>query len=329
MSQFTFYSSADASAPQLNGLAGSLVTVLDSVLVYGYGDKSAAGWTISGTTASANHRAYKIGTGTGFNLSVDDNAPNVANEARIRGFEVATSGTTGTGQFPSATQGIGNAGFLCARKSNTASSATRQWVAFADSRTLYFFASTTDVAASYLAFSFGDFYTLASGDVWNCMIVGRLVENNTAASTEGLPTLSLPSVATGGGGSATASHYAARVYGGTGGSFAASKHGDAGKTIDTWSNVAAGGLGVSGIQTPNSTDNAYYMSPVWVCEPTGSIIRGRMRGFWHLCHASAGFGDGQVLAGINDVAGKNFKLVVKTFNNGIFCLETSDTLETN
>jgi hypothetical protein len=332
MSQFTFYSSADASAPTLNGVAGSLVTVLDAILVNGYGSNASAGWTISGSgpSSAANQRAYKLGSGTQFHFSVDDNAPNIANEARIRGFESVSSGTVGSGQFPSTAQGIGSAGFLCARKSNTASAAARQWVAFADSRTLYFFSSTTDTAGAYLAFAFGDFYTLAAPtDVWNCMIVGRLVEANVAASTEGLCTLSVPSVATGGGGASTASHYVARTYGGTGGSISVSKHGDAGKTVDTWSNTAAGGLGVNGIQTPNSADNAYYLSPIWVCEPTGSVVRGRMRGFWHLCHASAGFSDGQIFTGVNDVAGKTFKIITKTFNNGAYCLETSSTLETN
>jgi hypothetical protein len=42
-SQFTIYTSNDLGAPQLNGLTGSLLTVLDAVLINGYGTKTSGG----------------------------------------------------------------------------------------------------------------------------------------------------------------------------------------------------------------------------------------------------------------------------------------------
>ena len=131
------------------------------------------------------------------------------------------------------------------------------------------------------------------------------------------------------GGSGVISHFISRSFGGAGGSITASKHGDASKTVTSWSNSQGGALGVNGIQTPNSADNSYYISPIWVCEPSGAVVRGRMRGFWHVCHAAAGFSDGQVFTGANDVVGKDFQIVKASGSGGFYCLETSNTLDTN
>jgi hypothetical protein len=42
--QFTVYSSGDIGSPQLTGTSASLISVLDGVLVNGYGSKAGAGW---------------------------------------------------------------------------------------------------------------------------------------------------------------------------------------------------------------------------------------------------------------------------------------------
>ena len=63
MAQFTIYRSADANAPVLNGLAGSLITVLDAILVNGYGTQPSASWTKSFSSGSY-YAAYKQGSGS-------------------------------------------------------------------------------------------------------------------------------------------------------------------------------------------------------------------------------------------------------------------------
>src|SRR5687767_8039803 len=97
------YRSSDASAPTMNNAAGALVTVLDAILVNGYGAKSPLGWAISFT--SGNLRTYRPPAGTRFYLGVSDDT---TESCKIRGFEVATAAgaavTSGTGPYPTAAQ---------------------------------------------------------------------------------------------------------------------------------------------------------------------------------------------------------------------------------
>lgn len=327
--QFTIYKSSDASAPTLNGTAGSLLTVLDAILVNGYGSggtaKAAAGWT-KPFSNSGNVGCYQMGGGSQCCLSINDNGPNVTStykEARITGYETLSAVATGGGQFPNAaaSQGVTPFGFVVARKSATADGTARAWICVADALTFYFHALTTDVASNYFCFAFGDFYSLAgSGDTWRCMIIGRAAENsNIAGNVDLLDRQNDISTFIGG-------MYLARTYSGGGSSITGSKHGDLAKTGAT--NTYFGG-GSTGVASPNGPDNARYLSPVWISEPSGSQIRGRMRGFWHLCHYYSSYSDGQVLTGANEVAGKTFQILKFSANTGMLLYETSATLETN
>src|SRR4051812_48257028 len=99
----TLYKSTDAGAPVLTGQVGSLVALLDAVLVNGYGAKPAAGWTKA--FAGANLAAYRVTAvgATGFYLDVVDSGLSGtlgARSARCRGFETMTALSTGTGAFP-------------------------------------------------------------------------------------------------------------------------------------------------------------------------------------------------------------------------------------
>lgn len=62
----TKYMSSDSGAPIMNGTQGSLVNVLDAILVNGYGSKSPAGWTkpFSGTSKAVYRNSPLTGTGT-------------------------------------------------------------------------------------------------------------------------------------------------------------------------------------------------------------------------------------------------------------------------
>ena len=101
------------------------------------------------------------------------------------------------------------------------------------------------------------------------------------------------------------------------------KHGDLSKGGGV--QVLAGG----GVAYPNPTDGGLYLSPVWVHEPAGPTIRGRLRGFWQLCHLYSGFTDGETFTGTGDLAGRTFTVMRQSANNGAYCIETSATLETN
>src|ERR1041385_169448 len=178
-SQFTIYQSGDTSAPTLNGLTGSLLTVLDACLVNGYGSKPGAGWLKPfPNTGSAG--CYQQPTGSMLYLIVNDAAGGAGGgqEARITGYDSLTSIASGSNPFPSGS-------FIVARKSAAASATARTWIIVADSSSFYGFVLTGDFANNYYAFSFGDFYSLSgSADAWKAMVVGRATENNSTQAVE-------------------------------------------------------------------------------------------------------------------------------------------------
>lgn len=319
MAQFTIYSSVDASAPTLNGTTGSLVTVLDAILVNGYGSKAAAGWTKA--YSGSSKAAYRQGSGSQFYLRVQDDGPGGATfqEARITGYETMSDVDTGSGLFGGAI----SSAYMVVRKSATASSTARSWIAFADSETLYLFIASADFANSYTAIAFGNCYSLSAGDTWMCCIIGRATENTPTITT-------VENIARGGLAATTTltGHYMARTFGGGGVAIAFGKHGDQVKT----GGVATLNSTASTMPQPNTVDNAYYLSPIWVTESSGAV-RGWMRGLWQMPGVVTSFSDGQVINGANDLAGKTFRCVKNVFGGSItecmLWIETSNTLSTN
>ena len=168
----TFYKSTDASAPSLTGQVGSLVALLDAILVNGYGSQPAAGWTTAYT--ATNKRDYKQGSGSnGYYLDIDDSGPGggAAREARMRGYETMSALATGTQAFPTSAQS--SFGVVC-RKSTTADSTARPWYCVADATCFHLFVDTGDnTAPNYsMAFSFGDIFSYKSSDTYNTVIIG-------------------------------------------------------------------------------------------------------------------------------------------------------------
>jgi len=314
MSQFTIYKSSDASAITMSGQSGSLLSVLDSVLVNGYGSKPGAGWTKPFPNTSSVG-CYRLGTGSMLYLSVDDSAVATAKEARITGYDLLTSINTGTNPFPTSSQGVGGVAMVVARKSATIDTASRSWIIAADSRSCYVFVQTGDLANTYLAFFFGDFYTFASPDTANCMIVGRTTENSALMTADNLDRFSNVNTS-------DAGHFVAHTIGGGGTSITVGKHGDNAK--------ANNGTGSQGsLPYPNTADTGVYISPVWISENATSAIRGTMRGFYHFCHSPSGVSDGQQFTGSGTYAGKSFQVVKSSANSCVYFLETSNTLDTN
>jgi hypothetical protein len=115
----------------LDGIAGTLITVLDAILVNGYGAKAAAGWTKPYT--GTNKAAFLQGAGLSHYLRVDDSDGRLA---RVIGYGAMTDVDTGTNPFPTTGQISGG---LYARKSVAASSTARPWICFANDSTFYLF----------------------------------------------------------------------------------------------------------------------------------------------------------------------------------------------
>jgi hypothetical protein len=345
------YRSTDASAPTLTGQVGSLTSLLDAILVNGYGSQTAAGWTIGFTTT--NKRAYQQNT-TGANLPtgaflyIDDTGPGAggAREARACGFETMSAITpTGTGQFPTLAQtGIG-VGTLVIRKSTTADSTARAWTCIADGHTVYLFVETGDITvptATY-AFSFGDFFSYRSGDQYAIVIMGRVAENVTSQSPEAtcvLTGFNQPVVF-----NTSIGHYACRSWTGVGGSVQVGKHTDQTKMGQyAASNISSGtafanngpSVAIGRIQAnptafpyPNGPDGACWLAPVWL-HHNGSV-RGYLKGFWAPLHdRPLNHNDTFTVSGGN-LNGKSFVAqAVGTYVNstneiGQVHIETSDT----
>jgi hypothetical protein len=257
-------------------------------------------------------------------LHIQDNGPNATStfkESWATGWETITAVNatvgTGTGQFPTPSQLL-TTGHVVIRRSATADTTGRQWLVFADASTFYLFVLTGDTGGVYYAFFFGDVFSLhGSTDSWRCMIIGRNIENSTSTTNEGSDIWGTVN-------SSLLGHFMARTWGGGGSSITVGKHGDSAKT-----NTGTGGAMVGLVQTPNSADSAYYVSPLWVHENSSSGLRGRLRGLYQLCHPTGSFSDGQTFAGANDFAGKTFQVVKTTPGSAMFAVEISNSVETN
>lgn len=313
----TVYASTDTSAPTLSGTAGDLITLLDAILVNGYGSKPAAGWTkaFSGTNAAS----YQMAAGNQFYLDINDNAPGAggAKEARARGYETMSSVATGTGLFPTVAQ-MTNGVFI--RKSTAASGTTRTWIAVADDRTLYLFIDSGD-SLGYTGFMFGDFYSVMTSDAFRTMIIGRSTENDATATPENLSRLSTSTLA------ATNGHYAARSYTQLGSSVTI------GKTSDSPASGGVAFLGGGNFGFPQASDGGFVAAPVFLQQQPGSVApwRGTMRGFLN------GLATGNVGTAFNDrdtldsVTGRSYIIIGRTFQStaSYYLIETSDTWDTN
>jgi hypothetical protein len=173
----------------------------------------------------------------------------------------------------------------------------------------------------------GEIYSLKpTADNYNGMLICRTVEQVAATpfavfSDENLPKLQALGTAT----AVATGHGMPRIYTelqirpvlGVG------KHGHPGH--------AATLLGL--LQYPNPVDGGLHLYPVHVHEMVGTVtvLRGRLRGFWHFLHPlGSNVNDGDTWAGTGPLAGKSFMAIKPTpANDGVFVMETSDTWETN
>jgi hypothetical protein len=297
------YQYSDSGAPSLTGEAGSLITVLDAILVDGYGAKSGAGWTkaYSGT----NKAAYKMGGGNERYIRFVDDGTGSATYARCVGYESMSDVDTGSGAFPTSTQFSGG---LYWYKSSTANNTVRQWVAVATDSFLFMYVNVDNGSGSNAAaFCFGDIFSYLSSDEYNTILIGTSSSTVTSNGSMHLVQSTITSTLTG--------HYLARSYTQLGTSIQANKHSDPVKGCSSQ-------MGDGKLPYPHPVDGGVYMSPVFVCEPSSSVVRGVLPGVWDPLHNEP-FSNYDTFQGIGDLAGKEF-MALKV-SNYQFLIETSDT----
>ena len=318
------YTSLDASAPTLQGIVGgayssgwadgSLLNLLDKVLVTGYGSQTAAGWTRSFTGTSQG--TFRQGTGCQFYLNVLDDGSLTAGarEAAFWGSETASAVLTGTGLFPTVAQ---QATGLKMRKSDTADTTQRPWIIFADDRTFYLFVYTGFSTAYYAAMAFGNFFSYKAGDLFNCMAVGRV----TSAIADTTSNDQLDAIHTGAY-AGTTGHYIARGYTGLGTSVLWDS-----RAMSAISNAVTGSL-----VFPNPADSGFYVGRLYIVDPTTSpttSVRGYLRGLWFSQNIASTLPLEYDFAGVGTLAGRTFRVLGlgggQSPTTSRFVMETSDT----
>lgn len=169
------YRNTDPSAPACSGVAGSLTTLLDAVLVNGYGAKSGLGWSI--VDSGTNWRVYRHNpiSGSGYYLYVNDAAAGAggAREALARGYQTWDAvAHAGTQPFPTVAQMSGG---KVLKKSVTADSTARPWMVIGNERCFYLFLDcNSGLRQVYFA---GDITSYKPGDAGNYLVSGGQTQN--------------------------------------------------------------------------------------------------------------------------------------------------------
>lgn len=283
------YHSTDSSAPVLSGTAGALITVLDAILVNGYGSKAAVGWTKS--YSGTNLAAYRQSVGSNqFYLRVDDTG---TTSARVIGYESMSDVNTGTAGFPTEAQFSGG---LYHHKSSAASSAARPWFAVSNGK-MFYFVSSSDGTNLLVMFAFGDITSYKSADAYHTLILAGST-SATGGANGAATTSALSSSSTG--------HYMTRSYTQTGSSITIGKHIDSVKTT-------TGTIGGSGMAYPTLPDSALHMCPIYIHESAISVVRGELPGVLAPLHNKP-LTSLDTFSGSGVYAGKTFEAIA--VNNG-------------
>lgn len=307
----TLYASTDASAPVLNGTAGSLNALLLACLVNGYGSKSAAGWSSPYSNAGTQERVFLTAGSPNAYWRVQDNGQSAGGlrEARLFGYETMSAYDTGTGLFPTAAQR--STGY-CLRKSASADSVARAWWLLADASRCYFLNTSGDLANTVYLVLFGAFKSYKPNDAYAFQISGRLAENvATYTTSQELSNYRYPSIAT------TGSLYFMRSYTAVGGSTIGGQLTDSAKAANTGGAYA----GAGGMTYPNPADGGLYLAKTYLNET--NVIRGELPGIWAPLH-NRPLNHLDTFSGVEGLTGRTF-LCLHTATGGCLFLETSDT----
>lgn len=290
----TIYTSADGSAPTLNGTAGSLVALLDAILVNGYGAKSAAGWTKP--YSSSNYGAYKQGSGGLDNLLwVNDSNTQMA---RVVGYQTMSDILTGTGPYPTDAQFSGG---LYVRKSITANSTARPWLCFATSTTFYLFvfggsSSYGQYGGGDAHLGFGTIESVTPADA-NAGFIIAATDTSTTSTTISSYRSPIPVYS----GAAIAGHYMAGSYSQAAGAIACYKRAN--------SIYGQAYSGASAAPFPDPATGGLHLSTITMMEGT-YVTRGRLPGLWGIGHYYTSFAHLDTFSGNSTLSGRDFMIVL-------------------
>lgn len=262
----------DTSAPELINQPGSLVALLDAVLVNGYGGKPSLGWSIAySDTYKRVYRQPVWSAGQRY-LRVDDNYVNgTFRYAVVRGYESMTGIDTGTQPFPTTTQKP-DADTTWLYFYNISGSGV-PWKIYGDDTDyalFYFFAEQYWNYRQSIHY-FGDFYSYNQNDAYRCLL-GAYKFYNTITNDANANPVALD---------VSSNLFVPRNYTQTG------------SASDIRLGTAlfyCGGSGRIGDSSypavyPNLTDNALHFFPVWLYHDTPArTIRGILPGLYAPAH---------------------------------------------
>lgn len=311
-----YYKSGDAGAPVLNGVAGSLITLLDAVLTgpsgdgsgNAYGSKPCAGWSkqFSGTNKAVYRAA--AGSTTRFSYRVlDDGSGAVgARDAALRGFRTMSDVDTGTAPFPT-TSDRPNGTSL--GKSTALNSNPVQWFILASGQTFVMGVLVGRWQVAYV----GEFDSFTPSDALNAVVIGA-----AAGSTpDGFSASQIAGIY-------QTVNAAATDWGNDHGVAIAGNSGQGATCVngslmhssgvfcptDTGSN---GDDGWGKLPRVNPADGAVYTADILVNEygtPWGT--RGKLRGVYAMPHKGTLWDDQETYSGAGDLAGKEFLVLRMT-----------------
>lgn len=202
-------------------------------------------------------------------LQIIDNAATagLGKECQLYGAELMTADQVDTNRFPTSSQ-LANG--LCFRKSTTADSTQRTWTVVGDEKTFSVYNWTADISNNvFCGFGFGYFISTKAGDAYNTFVAGHSVFNS---NTGGHGFFSMGWLVNSAG---TGGFYIARSFTQAGGPIASGLSGAAtGSTA-----IVISGTGQNFITLPNSSDNGYYVQPLFIQDGTGTL-RGRLPGHY-------------------------------------------------
>lgn len=157
----------------ITGQAGTLITVLDAILVTG------EGWTK--TYSGTNKAVYTQASGNGFCFRVLDDGSGAGStrEAEVRAAESASDVDTLVDPFPTVAQ-VSNANCTW-RKSNTTDATTRNYWCVADGNCFHLIINFDGSTASDM-YSFGDTEPHYTGDGYNTFMTTRVASNSNSNS---------------------------------------------------------------------------------------------------------------------------------------------------
>jgi hypothetical protein len=288
----TEYRSTDASAPVLTGESGKLIALLDAILVDGYGSKSAAGWSLA-YNSGTDYAMFRTGAGRQHYLWVHDIPTQMS---RCAGYVTASSFAAGTVQFP--TEAQFSAG-LYVRKSITASTQARPWIAWATNKAilLFIFGGSTVITASGGGDSslyFGEVENALSGDAYHSLLIAA---TDTSTSSTTFSTARNPVVAYGTG---LAGHYSPASYTQAPGSIAIGK-----RSTAIYQQASSG---ATAAPYPDPCSAGLHLSNILVFE-ANLATRGVLPGVLNIGHAATSFTHLDTFSGNGDLAGRNFTIV--------------------